>query len=381
MCKRNTTNSTIDVLGYTYPKLHVGKEWYVAFWSIDPATNQPRRKRYMLDGIKKVTARRAHADELIQSLFIKLRKGWNPWIMEEDLPSYEKFSDCLVKYQEYVERMDRKKTRSSYLSRISILNEYVSKMEVPIQYAYQFDEGFINGFLDYVYLERKTSARTRNNYRGWCSAFAQFMVERKFIKSNPVEKIKNIREAEKIRKDLTVDQLHKLKEYCLVHNKPFYLACCMMYYTFIRPTELSNLRLRDFSIKDQTVFVSHEFSKNRRDAYVGINEQIIRLMLDLEIFSRPGDYYLFGDNFLPSSHKVGPDQFNKEFAKVREALHWGSQYQFYSLKDSGIRDLANAEGIVVARDQARHHDIATTNKYIQGTENVHKETKSFDGNL
>ena len=31
---------------------------------------------------------------------------------------------------------------------------------------------------------------------------------------------------------------------------------------------------------------------------------------------------------------------------MREALHWDEHYQFYSLKDSGIRDLANSQGVV-----------------------------------
>ena len=56
-------------------------------------------------------------------------------------------------------------------------------------------------------------------------------------------------------------------------------------------------------------------------------------------------------------------------------------YQFYSLKDSGIRDLANAEGIVVARDQARHTDVSVTNKYLKNTRYAHDETKHFKGEL
>ena len=58
------------------------------------------------------------------------------------------------------------------------------------------------------------------------------------------------------------------------------------------------------------------------------------------------------------------------------------EYQFYSLKDSGIRALANAEGIVIARDQARHSSVAVTNKYLQGRDRpVHKETIRFKGAL
>ena len=48
---------------------------------------------------------------------------------------------------------------------------------------------------------------------------------------------------------------------------------------------------------------------------------------------------------------------------------------------TGMRQVAAAEGIVIARDQARHTDVHTTNKYLKGNEPVHDETKHFDGEL
>ena len=74
--------------------------------------------------------------------------------------------------------------------------------------------------------------------------------------------------------------------------------------------------------------------------------------------------------------------FSERFIKLRKELGWPDSIQFYSLKDSGIRDLANAKGIVVARDQARHTDISTTNYYLKGDAmTVHSETLDFKGNL
>ena len=74
--------------------------------------------------------------------------------------------------------------------------------------------------------------------------------------------------------------------------------------------------------------------------------------------------------------------FRRQWVKVRKALRWSSDFQFYSLKDTGIRDLANSEGIVIARDQARHTDISTTNKYLKGRDMpIHNETKNFKGGL
>lgn len=66
----------------------------------------------------------------------------------------------------------------------------------------------------------------------------------------------------------------------------------MEYYTFIRPDELSNIRLGDIKIKEQKVFVSSTISKNRRDGMVGLNDSLVKLMIELDIFRNSSDYYL-----------------------------------------------------------------------------------------
>lgn len=160
------------------------------------------------------------------------------------------------------------------------------------------------------------------------------------------------------------------------------LACRMEYYTFIRPQELTCIKIGDISVAEQSVFISSSDSKNKRDGKVGLNTEIIKLMIDLEVFSHPSDWYLFGDKMRCSPTKGSSEQFRRQWIKIRKALKFSDEYQFYSLKDSGIRDLANSAGIVVARDQARHTDISTTNKYLQGRDlPVHDETKTFKGDL
>lgn len=173
-----------------------------------------------------------------------------------------------------------------------------------------------------------------------------------------------------------------MRRHLLETDPHFLLACELEYYTFIRPNELSHLRVKDVSIKDQTIFVSGDFSKNHKDGYVGINRRICRLMIDLKVLEQPGEFYLFGKGFIPRKDRYNADQFNRRWKKMREELGWEDCYQFYSLKDSGIRDLANDAGIVVARDQARHSDVATTNKYIQvHPKDVHEVTKTYEGEL
>lgn len=385
MCAaRKKLNSLSEVLKFTYPKLHTGGKWYVDFYAYDPAEGKMRRKKYHLDNIEKIKERRKRANELIESLTKLLREGWSPWIDADSNRAYTLLEEALNKYEAFVERMPKYKTRKSYTSRLNILRKYNAQRLLPIRYVYQFDTAFVSDFLDYIYLDREVNPRTRNNYRQWCQSLAAFFIEKQYMKSNPVEVIKDIAEVGKKRQPLSATMLKQLESHLREAHPYFYLACMMEYYTFIRPEELSHIKLEDISIKEQSVFINATVSKNKRDGKVGLNDKIIKFMIDLGVFQHPNDYYLFGPKVTrPSATRSDSEMFRRKWnTLVRKGFGWGDCYQFYSLKDSGLRDLANSEGIVIARDQARHSDVSTTNKYLQGRDAaVHEETKHFKGNL
>lgn len=380
MCSKFCTGKSSDIVGYTPPTLHKGVRWFVDFSAYDPARGLMRRKRYYITDNLIISAKKHRAAEIMEVLTKQLCQGWNPWLTNDESRGFVLFENCLERYSEYVDRMDRKRTRQSYSSKVNILKDFIAVQTNPIKYAYQFDVTFCTDFIDWIFLDRESSPRTRNNYRGWLYSLAEFLIARKHIKTNPVEHIRVMPEHEKFRKDLSPQMLKQMATHLNKVDKPFYLACLMQYYTLIRPGEMSNLKIGDISIKRQSVFVSKEFSKNHKDAEVGLNKIVIKLMLDLGIFNYPNDFYLFGSKFKPSKEKYGAYQFNIRWKAMRKALNWDDCYQFYSLKDSGIRDLANAQGVVVARDQARHSDISTTNKYIQ-KHGVQQVTLNFEGNL
>lgn len=386
MCSKTRKGASLnEVITYTLPTLHSGKNWYVDFLCYDPLEGKMKRKKFMLDSIKKQSERKKRAAEIIANCTNRLRTGWNPWAEASNTRQYIKFSSICELYIKYLNKLTtadvlKRKTNIDYQSRMNILVEYNQNMALPIIYIYQFNQAYISDFLDYILIDRDSSARTRNNYRVWISAFCSWLIEKQYLEENPVEKIKSLSEEQKFRSALTKEDLQRMKDYLDQTNKYYLLACRMEYYTFIRPDELSNIRLCDIKIKEQKVFISSAISKNRRDGMVGLNDELIKLMIELNTFDAPSNYFLFGRNFKPSAEKADSRIFRDYFIKVRAFLRFPKNYMFYSLKDSGIRDLANAEGIVIARDQARHSDIATTNKYLKGNAlTVHEETKHFEG--
>ena len=81
LTKRNTATET---LGFTYPRLHEGKTWYVDFFAFDPVIGEMKRKKFMLDNIKKKSEKRRRAAEIIEAITRQLRSGWNPWVNAQE---------------------------------------------------------------------------------------------------------------------------------------------------------------------------------------------------------------------------------------------------------------------------------------------------------
>lgn len=372
-----------NIFEFTYPVLHEGKDWYIDFTAFDPATGNMRRKKYMVKKLRSDLERRRRASEMLAIIINKLRSGWNPWILNSgESRSYISLEIVGTNYQQIVLNRLKPKTQRTYLSFLKVFKEYINSLAVPPKYSYQFTTGLIMDFLDHLTLDREVAGRTLNNYRMWLNSLGQFMVEREYISDNPVNHIKRVKESEKIRQPLNGRMLQQLRDYLSKENPYMLLACMMEYYTFIRPGELLNIRINDIRLKEQTVFISHKISKNKRDGKIALNDEVAKYMLEIGLFRYPGACYIFGAGMQPGLAKAEPQLFSRAWNRLRKHFNWGNEYQFYSLKDTGLRDLANSVGIVIARDQARHSDVSTTNIYLHGHDlPVHEETKHFKGAL
>lgn len=251
----------------------------------------------------------------------------------------------------------------SYLRNMEIFNE---EKKVPITYIYQFDKDFCVMLLDEVYITRDNTAFTRDNYLGFLKSFSTFCLNHNYLTQNPTAGISSLgrKGKKKLRNILPPETLAKVSDYLKNHNPYMLLASYILYYCFIRPAEMVGLRLNDISLKKQTIFVSDNISKNRKDGTITLPSKVIHLMLDLHIFNNPGDYYLFSDGFRPGKTKRSEKMFRDWWAHhLRKDLKLSAQYKFYSLKDTGITNMLRHYDVLSVRDQARHSSILMTDIY------------------
>lgn len=353
-------------------KLHEGKSWFIAYYAYNPEINKLARKRVKINRIKSVAERRKYARDLINRINSKLYTGWNPFIDPEASKSYHKLSDALnhfwkISSKKLNDDVIREETFRNYVSYPKNLQKWLNEKGYGDIYVYKLDKKLITDFLEHIYIERDSAAITRNNYLTVLRILANFLVEESYLKSKFTDGITNLKKGSKKRKPLQAEDMAKLRNH-LQKEHPYYLfACEMLYYTFVRPKEMSSLKISDIDFMKGAIKVTGDKAKNRKDAVVTIPKKLGQLIIDLKINKYPSSSYLFSDDFKPGIKRKSEKQFRDYWLKVRKKLNFPDSYQFYSLKDTGITEMLRKVGDpLVVRDQARHSSISITNIYAEG---------------
>lgn len=360
-----------EIRRYTPPVYHQGKESYIDFYAFDPATGKMRRKKIKLNKIKNANHRRKYCNNLMNRLSEQLSQGWNPWIEKSSGSAYLPFSEIIDRYRTYIDKLlnegvYRPETHKSLSSQLKNLVEYNQRKRIPITYIYQFDKDFCVEFLDEIYINRDNTAYTRDNYLSFLRLFSHYCVEKNYLKTLPTDGISVLGRRFKHKTRALISQVHlnMLHDYLTEINKHYLLACYILYYCFIRPSEMVKLRLANISLSNQTIFVQDTISKNRKNGTITLPQKVIMLMLDLHTFDYPSHYFLFSEGFRPGNKQVSEKIFRDWWLRhIRKKLGFPDSYKFYSLKDTGITNMLRQEDVLSVRDQARHSSILMTDIY------------------
>ena len=243
-----------EIVGWKPPRFHQASECYVSLSAFDPARGKFRLKKIMLDHIKGKRNQRLYGEALIKRLTEKLIQGWNPWIEMVQPLEYTSFDDVCKKYEDYLfkllkEHNMREESVVSYISRIKIFKEWKVKQNINLFYTYQFDSRIVGQFLDYVFVDRNNTLRTRNNYLAWLKTFCKYLLARGYISTDPTVHYSVVQKRGQLKnRDVIPDDvLSNIRSWLEDRNKHYLLACYILHYLFVRPREMSYLKIGDFS--------------------------------------------------------------------------------------------------------------------------------------
>lgn len=378
-----------EIKQFTFPVLRENKStWYIEFYAFDPLLKKMRRKRIKTNRIKSIRERRTYALSIIQRITQQLITGWNPWI-EQSTDSIITFKEVLEKYSRYNDKMFndgyfRELTHQNHYYRIKKLLEYNDNRSVPIVYLYQMDLRFCNEFLDYIYVDLGLSGVYRNACLTFLKTLLNWCIEKGYAKNNPAQLISPIpkRLMQKRRKLIPSETIKQIASMLQANDRNFLFSCYLLYYCCVRPVEQTRLKLCYFNLKECTLTIPAEISKNRTTQTITVPQKVLSYALDIGIFNYPPDYFLFSDNLLPGNRKITTRWLTEHWQRMSKALKLDKDFTFYSLKDTGITEMLNKKvSNIAVRDQARHSSLAITDVYTRHLKEASPEIVNFKGSF
>lgn len=347
-------------------ELKMNQRWFVIFYAKNPVSKKLERFRVSVPVIKNKSERIKHGKKIALEINRKLEAGWLPYYTDStsEFKSWEYCTDKFISFlKEDIEKgIRRKDTLRSYASNISMINKYCEENKIELKLIIEFNKSFVVNYLDWIYYKRKNSEVTFNNHLRFIKLFVNFCIERGWLKENFCEQISRKTEKEKKRQIFTPEVKEKVKKIEKI-NKPFFTMAMLTYYCFVRKLELTKIRVADINIKNQTIEIKGEYSKSKKTDIVTIPNNYLPLLID-HIKDADKHHFVFGYDYKPSEKQLTSKKINLAWNKFQKELNIGREFQFYSLKDTGITDLLNA-GVpaLKVRNQARHSDIKITEKY------------------
>ena len=361
-------------IDYKVPKLTRGQSgWFIRYYVKDPSTGRLRRIRIKINHIKPVRERIRAAREIMAALSERLALGWNPLrdaiAPKSSIPAFEAYETFLkVKAKEA-----EVQSVASYRSYIRVFTRWLTNNGFDAQRPICcVNRETALAFLDYLDGRENVSPRTWNNYLSFLQTLHDWLMEKGFIPGNPFHGIKKKpkRLTAKKRRTLDDEELSRLFSWLDRHNPEFLAVCLLCYGCFIRPKEIARLRCNDIDLSAQTVHVRAEIAKNDKDSYRTIPDDLLPYLSKLDL-SHP-DWALFGKNrgdgedFRPGREHADQRKFAGYWSRIiRPALGFAEEIQLYSLKDTGITNMATSGvAINLVQQQADHSSVAITSIYL-----------------
>jgi integrase/recombinase XerD len=362
--------SRIVFVDYKPAELKLTKEWIIVYYAKNPLTSKLERIRLRVPSMSSNTERLKHAKRIVVEINLKLASGWSPFI-EQTGTSYMPFKkavdDFLTSIKKQVkDDVARPDTLRTYNSNLNLLQQYIEEKNLKIVFALELNKNFCVNYLDWIYIERNSAPRTRNNHLTFLRLFSSFLIGRGILNENPTLGIQNMKLPPKRRKVFPEKIKQTIYKELMTYENGFHTLCMTTYFCLIRNTELAKLKVWMVKLNDNSIYIPKEFSKNKKDEIVTIPSQFLPAITK-HLENSSSDYYVFSnDNFKPGAKKMEVKKIGRAWEGLRNKLKLESKYQFYSLKDTGITDLLNS-GVpaIKVRDQARHHDIKITEMYTQ----------------
>lgn len=364
-----------DTKTYTDPKispanLDISKDWYVWFRYLDTSTGRWKQDRYKvgINTFKTLRERLPEANALRESIADQLKNGWRPGSVSSDTVHIYSIGQALKFILKIKDKTLKPKSRSTYKHIVKLFTDWTTLKGITDAALKSLTSAQAQEYMDHLLINRNYSGRTFNDHLIILRTLFNCFVKREWIVKNPFKAVS--------RKTATIGRNHAysdlerkaLEDRLIRDDIRLYYFTRFMYYTYIRRTEMTFLKVKHIDTVNNTIIIPGENAKNDNQESVVIPEGLEPIIAAMELHKYDPEDYLFG-RFLktgPRRYK-NPNGISTRHNLIVKQLRIYPEKGLYSWKHTGVCKAYYATGkdIYAIMRQLRHRDINTTQIYLK----------------
>lgn len=282
--------------------------------------------------------------------------------------------DVLRQYMDEYSSELRRSTLVSYRTFVNQFSDWIRKKDsmmtcdeltprIASEYMEFVQRGGNNG-------GTRLKPRTYNNNLKFLRIFSNWCVSHSLMNENVFEKIKAKRELPKARTIIPAETRQMIREYFEKNNPQYLIICQLVFTALLRPIEISRVQVKDVDLENKCIHMPSNKTKTYYERDARLSDELVVLMNEHIRGAKPSDYLFADKKWLPGAKPMSSHTYGNVWAQMRKELHLPEEMQLYSLRDTAINGMlkAGVDSLSVMQ-AADHHDLTTTTRYANHTDN------------
>jgi integrase len=325
--------------------------WQIEYRVLNPLNGKLQKVRVRFDKIRNRIGddkkARRHAKQYCDAITSKLEKGWNPLVEHRNAKTFQPLINALNSFITYKEQdlqngVFRADSMRTYRSQVTMLCDWLTAQKKTDLLVIQFNKDWANEYLDHVYMTKKLSPRTWNNYVQLLRLIWNYLIEKNFCAENPFTKIKLKTIAEKTRVVIPTEWSDKVVDYCRAHEPNLEIICLLVYNSFMRPAEICRTQIEDIKLEKGGIYLPGSKTKNGKARWCLLTPALKEKIEALHLSRYKQKDFLFAESLHPGKKALNTRDLDRYWSKMRKIIDIPAEMQLYSYRDTGITDMKKA---------------------------------------
>ncbi|WP_428658137.1 tyrosine-type recombinase/integrase [Runella sp.] len=365
------------ILAELYPKNRNLKARWLVQWAIwDVQKNKLVYEQKRVPGkLKTIREREKWAKEFIAEINKALLDGYvidevgEGTTVTEQAPANRKLMEVLNEMLLVKNFELKKKSRSGYKSILGKFKDFLAYENLGNINSHDFLPKHFFLFKDYLMKVLQNANPTINKTIFTIGHLFKMGVDRGHLKTNPFAGFKSLKEVEtESNTAYTIEHQQAMEAYLKDNDLRLYYFTRFMYYGFIRPAELRQVKIKHVDLKRRTISVFGQDAKNSKIRIIRINPTLWQTIKEMDFEGLNPDLFVFGKKLLTTKFRQPDNEAYNKNRKALEALElMEHNYTLYSWRHTGAVNAITIGGLSVFELQRQfgHSDVKETQIYLK----------------